>query len=304
MSLTHNKFKSSTIHGTFQNLDYDDNSVQASATFQRNVSIGGVLIVNDISCNKFANYVPISSFTSTLSSYTLNSTLTATLSYYVANSTLATTLSNYVLNSSLSSTLSNYLTNSSASSTYQTIANMNSYLTNSSASSTYQTIANMTNYVTNTVFNTRLNNLETTDSSFNTRIANLESTSTVLLTNSYQPIGLTVITTENYIISPPVTITADSSLFSAPYSSVYLVSGGVYNLYLEKLIVNNSGKLNGTVLKIRVDNLSTGYNFIFLRIYNSYNVFLINGSYTNVLTVYNNSCVEIAVYNTGFVLLR
>jgi hypothetical protein len=38
---TFNKFKSTTIYGAFSNLDYEDNSVQASANIQRNLTVGG-----------------------------------------------------------------------------------------------------------------------------------------------------------------------------------------------------------------------------------------------------------------------
>jgi len=254
------------------------------------------------------NYVPTSSFNSTLSSYTLSSTLTATLSYYVANSTLATTLSNY-------------LTTSSASSTYLTIANMGSYapitsptLLGTPKSTTPSTSDNSTNIATtafvtnvltpivtninatNEVFNTRLNEIDTLDASFNTRITTLENKST---TNACQPIGVTVINSiADYIIAAP------STIYSPPYTHVYLITGNIYNVHLLKNTGNSSGQLNGTILKMRVDNLTTGYNFIFLKIYDGSNVFLINGSYTNQLTIYNNTCVEIAIYNTGFVFLR
>jgi len=43
---TFNKFKSTTIYGAFNNLDYEDNTVQASSNIQRNLTVGG-----DLSCN-------------------------------------------------------------------------------------------------------------------------------------------------------------------------------------------------------------------------------------------------------------
>ena len=43
---TFNKFKSTTIYGNLNNIDYPDNSVQASAYFQRNLTISG-----DITCS-------------------------------------------------------------------------------------------------------------------------------------------------------------------------------------------------------------------------------------------------------------
>ena len=43
---TFNKFKSTTVYGVFNNLDYVDNTVQASSNIQRNLTVGG-----DLSCN-------------------------------------------------------------------------------------------------------------------------------------------------------------------------------------------------------------------------------------------------------------
>ena len=37
---TYNNFKSTTIRGQFQNLDYGDNSILASGNFQRDLNVG------------------------------------------------------------------------------------------------------------------------------------------------------------------------------------------------------------------------------------------------------------------------
>ena len=42
---TFNKFKSTTIYGAFNNADYEDNSIQASANIQRNLTVGGDIVV-------------------------------------------------------------------------------------------------------------------------------------------------------------------------------------------------------------------------------------------------------------------
>ena len=47
---TFNKFKSTTIYGAFNNLDYEDNTIQASSNIQRNLTVGG-----DLSCNGIIN---------------------------------------------------------------------------------------------------------------------------------------------------------------------------------------------------------------------------------------------------------
>ena len=60
---TFNKFKSTTIYGAFNNADYEDNSMQASANIQRNLTVGG----NIYGAKLFYNGSDISSsFASTL----------------------------------------------------------------------------------------------------------------------------------------------------------------------------------------------------------------------------------------------
>ena len=46
MTTPFNKFKSTTIYGAFNNIDYLDNTVQASAFFQRALTCSG-----DITCS-------------------------------------------------------------------------------------------------------------------------------------------------------------------------------------------------------------------------------------------------------------
>jgi hypothetical protein len=49
MSLTNNKFKSTTIYGNFENSDYPDNSVLANGQFDRNLTVkGNIIIGNEI----------------------------------------------------------------------------------------------------------------------------------------------------------------------------------------------------------------------------------------------------------------
>ena len=82
---TFNKFKSTTIYGNFNNVDYPDNSVLASAYFQRNLTISGDLTCSGIIYGEklFYDNVDISST-------------------FVSNLTLSSTLSNYALSSALS----------------------------------------------------------------------------------------------------------------------------------------------------------------------------------------------------------
>ena len=47
MSLTFNKFKSTTIYGNFENSDYIDGSVQANGIFDRNLTVKGNLYLGN-----------------------------------------------------------------------------------------------------------------------------------------------------------------------------------------------------------------------------------------------------------------
>ena len=75
---TFNRFKSTTIYGSFNNIDYPDNSLLASAYFQRNLTISGDLTCSGIIYGKrlFYDNVDISST-------------------FVSNTALSSTLSNY-----------------------------------------------------------------------------------------------------------------------------------------------------------------------------------------------------------------
>ena len=42
---TFNKFKSTTVYGNFQNLDYKDGTVIANGGFQKHLSVGGNLTI-------------------------------------------------------------------------------------------------------------------------------------------------------------------------------------------------------------------------------------------------------------------
>ena len=115
---TFNKFKSTTIYGNFNNVDFTDSSggviTSASAHFQRDLTISGNLTSSGIIYGKklFYDNVDISST-------------------FVSNLTLSSTLSNYALSSSLnnyalSSTLSNYALSSSLSN-YALSSSLNNY---------------------------------------------------------------------------------------------------------------------------------------------------------------------------------
>jgi len=76
---TFNKFKSTTIYGAFNNADYEDNSVQSSANIQRNLTVGGDIVVatGNIKGKKlYYNNVDIAT------TYATNTTLTSYASLF------------------------------------------------------------------------------------------------------------------------------------------------------------------------------------------------------------------------------
>ena len=52
MSLTFNKFKSTTIYGNFYNSDYPDNSILSNGQFDRNLTVKGNIIIGTETVNK------------------------------------------------------------------------------------------------------------------------------------------------------------------------------------------------------------------------------------------------------------
>ena len=110
---TFNKFKSTTIYGAFNNLDYEDNTVQASSNIQRNLTVGGDLSCNgiingnklyyngvDISSNflqkDISGNVSISGIINGNKLYYNNVDISST---FVSNTSLTTTLNSYALSS-------------------------------------------------------------------------------------------------------------------------------------------------------------------------------------------------------------
>lgn len=195
---TFNKFKSTTIYGNFNNVDYPDNSIVASAYFQRNLTISGDLTCSGIINGKklYYNNVDISStfvsntsLNTRLNSYTLSSTLTnyALLSgatFFGALNAL-TPLTNDVstkvattafVNNVLTATLTGYA-NVSGGATFTgplraitqistdntTLVATTAYVKNqgyltSSSLSNYVLTSSLSNYVTNTSLSSSLSN--------------------------------------------------------------------------------------------------------------------------------------------------
>ena len=175
MSLTYNKFKSTTIYGLFENSDYSDGSVLASGKFDRDLSVNGNLylgkeVINyDGSGNptgytdtggiiKFKingteyNIVPESLAVLDLDKFggvALKSWVLTQLNLSLANyqlllsyDTVPTSGSTKIINSgNLYTTFQNYVLSSSLTST------LSNYLLSSTASSTYQPISGMSSYL-------------------------------------------------------------------------------------------------------------------------------------------------------------
>ena len=99
---TFNKFKSTTIYGNFNNIDYLDNSIQASGNFQRNLNVGGNLNLGTETSTTDPNTL-ITTYSDTGGNITFklnNVTYTITptiLSYLInLNSDLITKFNNYI----------------------------------------------------------------------------------------------------------------------------------------------------------------------------------------------------------------
>ena len=52
----YNNLKSTTIRGSFNNLDYADKSILASAYFKNDVSVSGQIYYNNINCVNINSY--------------------------------------------------------------------------------------------------------------------------------------------------------------------------------------------------------------------------------------------------------
>jgi hypothetical protein len=79
---TFNKFKSTTIYGNLNNLDYPDNSVQASAYFQRNLTVSGDVTCSGIINGKQLYYDNVDISSTFVSNTTLNTLSTHINDYY------------------------------------------------------------------------------------------------------------------------------------------------------------------------------------------------------------------------------
>jgi hypothetical protein len=175
MALTYNNFKSTTIKGSFNNLDYPDGSIQASANFQRNVDIkGNINLGNETSTTDATTNVTTYTDTGGNILVKINGityTITPTILSYLntLNSNVQTQITNIINNNYLTETSLNVARSWSNTQNFQGInavsvnasgyylysgtprnytqINFSSFLTASSLSG-YQTISNMSNYLT------------------------------------------------------------------------------------------------------------------------------------------------------------
>ena len=99
----YNNLKSTTVRGAFQNLDYVDKSILASAFFQRDVSISGQIYTNNINCVNINSYninYYLSSLSGSINYHNIYiASLSGNLNSYIKSN------NNYVI--SLSSTINN-----------------------------------------------------------------------------------------------------------------------------------------------------------------------------------------------------
>lgn len=76
--MSYNNFKQSTVRGAFNNLNYPDNSIKASAYFQNDVSISGQLYTNNINTINLNSY-NVSSLINSLSGSIYNNSINQNL---------------------------------------------------------------------------------------------------------------------------------------------------------------------------------------------------------------------------------
>ena len=255
---TFNKFKSTTIYGNFNNVDFTDSSggviTPATAYFQSDVTSSGIIYGKKL----FYDNVDISStfvsnltLSSTLSNYALSSALTPyALSSSLSNYALSSTLSNYALSSALSnyalsSTLSNYAL-SSALTPYALSSSLNNYALLSGATftgalnATTQATSNNSTLVATTAFVKAQNYLTsnpdlspyallsgaTFTGALNATTQALSNNSTLVATTAYVK-GL------NYITSSALSPYALSSTLSN-----YALSSTLNNYALSTTLIN------------------------------------------------------------------
>ena len=197
---SYNNFKSTTIRGAFNNLNYPDNTIKASAYFQNDVSISGQLYVNNINCVNLNSY-NVSSLINSLSGpiynnfinqYLINNSLSGlifnnfTNQYLINNSLSGLILNNFrnqnLINNSLSGLIFNnftnqYLINNSLSGlifnnfTNQYLINnslsgliYNNYLTTSTVLNNYSQLSNINTFTNNQLI---YKNIYLNDAGFN-----------------------------------------------------------------------------------------------------------------------------------------
>ena len=270
---TFNKFKSTTIYGNFNNVDFTDSSggviTSASAYFQRDLTISGNLTSSGIIYGKklFYDNVDISS------TFVSNLTLSSTLSNYA----LSSALSNYALSSALSnyalsSTLSNYAL-SSALTPYALSSSLNNYALLSGATftgalnATTQALSNNSTLVATTAFVKAQNYLTsnpdlspyallsgaTFTGALNATTQALSNNSTLVATTAYVK-GLNYITSS--ALSPYALSSSLSNYALSSSLSNYALSSSLINYALSSSL-SNYALLSGAIFTNAVEIKNT-----------------------------------------------
>ena len=245
---SYNNFKSTTIRGAFNNLNYPDNSIKASSYFQNDVSISGQLYVNNINCVNLNSY-NISSLINSLSGPIYNNFI----NQYLINNSLSGLISNNfrnqnLINNSLSGLIFNNFTNQ--------------YLINNSLTSSIN------------------NNLIYTNNYFNTISSYIISNNNI---NSYQNLylySLSSLVYTNYINQNNIN---QNIIYNGLSGSIYTyfvnqnlinnsLSGLIYNNFTNQNVINTSNTNNINSIKTITNNLTFESSSLYINLNSGINL--------------------------------
>ena len=277
--MSYNNFKSTTVRGSFNNLNYPDNSIKASSYFQNDVSISGQLYTNNINTIYLNGYI-ISSLINSLSGAINNNTIYNTnyfntiSSYIVYNNNVNT--SQNLINNTLSSRINNYIISNN-----NNINTISSYIVyNNNVNSSIQTqVNNINTLLSNTTYVT--NYLKFSNNVQVRILAITESMQLVYPGNIYKYLTLDTLSYLDGVTSPIQTQFQNINNIINTISS-YIVNND--NTYLQNQINSLSGSIyfNNNIQNSNIISISSRINNNF----NNQN--LINISLSSLIYSNNN----------------
>jgi len=252
----YNNLKSTTVRGAFQNVNYEDKSILATAFFQNDVSVSGQIYTNNINCvNLNLNGYNINNYLSSLSglinynNYFSNS-ISGNLNRYIGtNNNYVISLSSLIYNNY--GTINNYL-NSLSSVIYSNYGNTNNYMY-SLSSVIYNNYGTTNNYIislSSIIYNNNFSN------GLINNIQNLQLFSLSSSLNTY--IG----TNNNYVYSLSGIIFSNNNNYGNQINN-----NNLYLSSLSSLIYSYSGTNNNYVISLS-STINNNYNYLQYQINN------------------------------------